>query len=180
MAALRTYVFADPSIKARASGPLSMNALVRVEAREGRFAKLEGEGWVVEDLLSPIGQFEIDPADVAVRYLGAPYLWGGRESLGLDCSGLIQQALYACGRACPRDTDQQQALGEPVEQPALWRNDLVFWRGHVGIMLDAHTLLHANAHHMMVAQEPLAEAIARIEAAGAGRRSRSGGCQFRP
>ncbi|MFV4649108.1 C40 family peptidase, partial [Mycobacterium tuberculosis] len=96
----------------------------------------------------------------------------GRDSLGLDCSGLIQQALYACGRACPRDSDMQQALGAPLDIGAdlsgLNRNDLVFWKGHVGIMLDAGALLHANAHHMATAREPLAEAVARIEAAGSG------------
>jgi cell wall-associated NlpC family hydrolase len=168
ISALRTYAFAEPSIKARAIGPYSLNALARVTAREGRFALLDGAGWVSETAIKPLGQFEDDPAAVALLYLGAPYLWGGRESLGLDCSGLVQQAFYACGRACPRDSDQQARQGAPVAREALRRNDLVFWKGHMGIMLDPETLLHANAHHMAVAIEPLDEAIRRIEAAGAG------------
>jgi cell wall-associated NlpC family hydrolase len=106
--------------------------------------------------------FAGDPAAVALSFLGAPYQWGGRESLGLDCSGLVQQALYACGQACPRDSDMQAALGQAVERGALRRGDLVFWKGHVGMMLDGERLLHANAFHMQVQVEPLAQAIARI------------------
>ena len=168
VAAIRTYAFAEPSIKARALGPYSLNALVAVEATEGRFMKAESSGWFVAEHLAPVGVFETDPAAVAERYLGAPYLWGGRESLGLDCSGLVQQALLACGRACPRDTDQQQVLGRAVEPQDLARGDLVFWRGHVAIMLDAVNILHANAFHMAVAVEPLATAIARIAAGPSG------------
>jgi cell wall-associated NlpC family hydrolase len=118
--------------------------------------------------LSPIGRFEDDPAEVAARFVGTPYQWGGRESLGLDCSGLVQQALYACGRSCPRDTDQQALLGREVALGDLTRGDLVFWRGHVGMMMDARNLLHANAHFMAVVIEPLDEAVTRTEAAGGG------------
>ena len=103
-----------------------------------------------------------DPGAAALIHLGAPYLWGGRDSAGLDCSGLIQQALFACGVACPRDSDQQQALGVPAELDALRRGDLVFWPGHVGMMLDGERLIHANAHFMAVTVEPLADARARI------------------
>ena len=168
VSAIRTYAFAEPSIKARAIGPFSLNALVTAEASDGRFLKASGGGWFVAEHLSPVGLFETDPAAVAERYLGAPYLWGGRESLGLDCSGLVQQALLACGRACPRDSDQQQALGAPADPRALGRGDLVFWRGHVAMMLDGEQMIHANAHHMAVAVEPLEAAARRIEAAGAG------------
>jgi cell wall-associated NlpC family hydrolase len=168
VSALRTYAFAEPSIKAAALGPYSINALVSVEAEEGRFRKAQGSGWFVESHLAPIGVFDDDPVAVAQRFLGAPYLWGGRDSLGVDCSGLVQQALLACGRACPRDTDQQMALGAEVAAGALARGDLVFWRGHVAMMLDAAHILHANAHHMATAIEPLAEAVARIAAAGSG------------
>ena len=113
-------------------------------------------------------EFVPDPVAVAERFVGAPYLWGGRESLGLDCSGLVQQALFACGHACPRDSDQQQALGRAVDGGALQRGDLVFWKGHVGLMVDGERLLHANGHHMMTVIEPLAGAVARIAAAGVG------------
>jgi cell wall-associated NlpC family hydrolase len=167
--ALRTYVFGQASIKAPPVLCLSTNALIAVEAVEGRFAELAEGGWVPAGHVAALGDFEHDPAAVALRYLGAPYLWGGRESVGLDCSGLVQQTLYACGMAGPRDSDMQANLGAAIDRlDQLARNDLVFWRGHVGLMLDAKTLIHANAFHMAVAIEPLADAIARISAAGGG------------
>jgi cell wall-associated NlpC family hydrolase len=171
---IRTYAFAAPSIRAPVMGLLSLNALLTVEeVADERFVKVARLGYVALHHLSPIGgHLATDPATVAERLVGAPYLWGGRDSLGLDCSGLIQQALYACGRACPRDSDLQQTLGAPLDigpdLKGLRRNDLVFWKGHVGLMLDKTRLLHANAHHMATAVEPLAEAVARIEAAGSG------------
>jgi len=168
IAAPRAFAFEAPSIKAPASGPFSLNALVSIDETEDRFARATGVGWIAKVHLAPIGAALDDPAAVAERFLGTPYLWGGRDSLGLDCSGLIQQALYAGGLACPRDSDQQAALGDPAPPEALRRGDLVFWLGHVGMMLDARHLLHANAHHMAVAIEPLEEAVARIRAAGGG------------
>jgi len=168
ISAIRTYAFAEPTIKSKASGPYSLNALVTVEAVEGRLARVAGAGWMAMEHLSPIGVFARDPAAVAERYLGAPYLWGGRESLGLDCSGLVQQAMFACGLACPRDADMQQALGQEIGRQAFGRGDLVFWKGHVAIGLDASRILHANAHHMAVAIEPLDAALERIKAAGSG------------
>ena len=167
VSALRTYAFSEPSIKSAPIALLSMNALVQVDGGEGRFLRLAGAGFVVRHHLSGVGAWREDAAAVAEAYVGAPYLWGGRDSLGLDCSGLVQQALYACGRGAPRDSDQQATLGFAVEPlDGLQRCDLVFWRGHVGMMLDAGRLIHANAHHMAVTIEPLAEAIARIAAAG--------------
>lgn len=166
--ALRAYAFATPSIKAPPTGLYSLNALVAVEAREGRFAKAAGGGWFVEAQLAPIGSFETDPAGVAERYRGAAYQWGGRESLGLDCSGLVHAAALACGLACPRDTDQQALAGRPIGEAELTRGDLVFWRGHVAMMLDAAQVIHANVFHMAVAMEPLAEAVARIAATDTG------------
>jgi cell wall-associated NlpC family hydrolase len=168
VAALGAYAFARPDIKSPARGPFSLNALVTEQAREGRFVQDVRGVWFVDGRLAPVGLFETDFVAVAERHLGAAYRWGGRESHGLDCSGLILQALLACGRACPRDSDQQQQLGRTIEASDLRRGDLVFWRGHAAIMLDAVRILHANAHHMAVAAEPLAEAVARISAAGAG------------
>jgi hypothetical protein len=169
VSALRTYALAEASIKSRASGPFSLNALVAIEAEEGQFA-LSRDGaffWTAD--LAPIGtQFELDPAAVAERFLGTPYLWSGRTSLGIDCSGLVQQALYACSRACPRDADQQTQLGRPVQRADLGRGDLVCWSGHIGIMLDDRRLLHATAHRMATVIEPLADVIARNEASGRG------------
>ena len=166
--ALRTYAFAEPSIKT-APVAYSLGSLIAVEAREGRFVKAAGAGWFVEAHLAPIGLgFETDPAGVAELFLHAPYQWGGRESLGLDCSGLILQALLACGRACPRDTDLQEAAFPVIDRGGLRRGDLIFWPGHVAMMLDTSRMIHANAFHMAVAIEPLEPAIARIEAAGSG------------
>ena len=167
--ALRTYAFSQANIKTTPVGLYSMNALVTVEETDGRFARAARAGWFMADHLAPIGSgFETDPAAVAQGFVGAPYLWGGRESLGLDCSGLVQQALNACGMACPRDTDMQARLGRAVDAAALARGDLVFWKGHVGMMLDEDRMVHANGHHMATVIEPLAEAVARIDAAGNG------------
>jgi cell wall-associated NlpC family hydrolase len=115
---------------------------------------------------------ETDFVAVAERFLGTPYLWGGKTSLGMDCSGLVQLALAACGMACPRDTDmQEKALGSALAPPhaleQLRRGDLVFWKGHVAIVRDEATVVHANAsRHMAVAVEATAELIARIRATG--------------
>ncbi len=170
VAVLRTYAFTEPSIKSLPAGLYSLNALIVPEAREGRFVKARTGGWFIEEHLAPLDRFETDPVAVAERFIGTPYLWGGNESLGLDCSGLVQQALRACGLACPRDSDQQMALGRPIDpDQGLMRGDLVFWRGHVGFLADSNALLHANGHHMAVVVEPLDAAIARIDAAGSGR-----------
>jgi cell wall-associated NlpC family hydrolase len=169
VAAIRTYAFSRPDIKSAIVGLYSVNALVTVEAREGLFVKVAGSGWITETHLGPIGRGETDPVAVAKRFLGAPYQWGGRESLGLDCSALVQLSLAACNRACPRDTDMQRGFFAEIAEAERRRGDLVFWKGHVAVLLDADTILHANAFHMAVAVEPLAEAIARIEAAGVGR-----------
>lgn len=162
-----SYAFAEPDIKAPASGPFSMNALMTPGEVIGSFSLIE-HGWMRTSHFVPVGVFETDPAAVAERFLGAAYRWGGREGSGLDCSGLVQQALFACGRACPRDSDLQEGLGHAVEPAELRRGDLVFWTGHVAMMLDEARIVHANGFHMAVAIEPLAEAVARIEAAGAG------------
>lgn len=164
IAALRTYCFSEPDLKSAPLFLLTLNARVVVEAREGRYAKIARAGWVHEAALSPIDAATADWVAAAEMFLHTPYFWGGRESLGLDCSGLIQAALHAAGKPCPRDADMQQGtLGRPVDPTCpLQRGDLIFWRDHVGVMLDARRILHANAFHMRVAAEPLEEAIARI------------------
>jgi cell wall-associated NlpC family hydrolase len=127
-------------------------------------------GYVPALHLRPLGEFQSDFVAVAERFVGVPYLWGGKTALGLDCSGLVQVALSACGTACPRDSDmQERAVGTPLAAAAFsarQRGDLMFWKGHVAIVRDRDTLIHANAFHMAVIIEPIAEALARIRAAG--------------
>lgn len=165
----RSFVFPAPSIKAPAVLALPFGSRVAVLDREGAFARM-ADGYLWAGHLARIDHVEADVVGVAEGFLGVPYLWGGRTSLGLDCSALVQTALAACGHAAPRDSDMQEhALGRPIDPDGLMRRgDLVFWRGHVGLMRDPGTLLHANGHTMTVALEPLATARARILAAGGG------------
>lgn len=169
IAALRTYVFPRPDIKSPPLAMLSLNAQIAAAGEEGRFQVLEDGGFVYASHVRRMDEFAPDFVAVAEAFLGTPYLWGGRTSVGLDCSGLVQLAAEAVGLACPRDADMQRAeLGQPIDRPArqLQRGDLVFWEGHVGIMTDAETMLHANAHHMATEREPLAIARARIAKTG--------------
>jgi len=130
---------------------------------DGDFLATEA-GFVHRRHVRPLNETETDWVAVAERALGSPYVWGGRGGLGHDCSGLVQVALAACGIACPRDTDQQaEALGSPLDDQArLRRGDVIFFPGHVGLMVDGERLLHANAHWMAVTIEPLADVIARL------------------
>jgi len=168
VAALRTYVYPEPDFKRPPLVLLSMNALLSGGAAEGKFLALESGGFVVAAHTRRVDETAADPVAVALRFVGTPYLWGGRTSLGLDCSGLVQLANEAAGVPCPRDADMQAAeIGRPLDpNAALTRGDLVFWDGHVGIMTNAADMLHASAEHMAVVVEPLAEAKARIAASG--------------
>jgi cell wall-associated NlpC family hydrolase len=165
VSALRTLVFPAPSFKLPPIGALPLGARVAVLRTEGRFALTASGGYLPAQHLAPLDSREPDLVAIAERFLGTPYLWGGKTSLGLDCSGLVQVALTACGIACPRDTDMQQAaLGEVVAHGPRRRGDLIFWKGHVAIARDENTMIHANAFHMAVAIEPIMDAIARIRA----------------
>ena len=168
VAALRTLVFPGPSIRLPPIAAPSLGARLSVTREQERFAVTASSGFVPLKHLAPLDAFEADFVAVAERFLGVPYLWGGRTSLGLDCSGLTQIALMACGIAAPRDTDMlEQAIGVALgPEENLRRGDLVFWNGHVAIVRDAATLIHANAFHMAVAIEATREAIARIIAGG--------------
>jgi cell wall-associated NlpC family hydrolase len=163
----RALGFPGPDIKLPPAAALPMGARLAIVRQDERFA-VSANGWHLPRVhLAPIKARRSDFVAVAEEFLNTPYLWGGKTSLGIDCSGLVQIALQAAGIACPRDSDMQElALGKLSSLDELRRSDLVFWKGHVAIARDAETLIHANAHHMMVAIEQTSEAIARIKAAG--------------
>jgi cell wall-associated NlpC family hydrolase len=163
----RAFAFPGPDIKLPPVAALPMGARLSIARQDERFA-VDAAGWHVPlTHLAPLKARQPDFVAVAEQFLNAPYLWGGKTSLGIDCSGLVQVSLQATGMPCPRDSDMQElALGAVSSLSQLRRGDLVFWKGHVAIARDAETLIHANAHHMMVASEPAADTIARIKAAG--------------
>ena len=160
----RTFLYATPNMKTPPVGALPMGAQVDVRGPRDEFMQVTSGLFIWAGHLAPLAETRPDFVTTAESFLGMPYLWGGKTCLGLDCSGLVQVALRAAGIAAPRDTDMMQAeLGETVPDGApLRRGDLVFWKGHVGLLQDAHRLLHANGHHMQVVSEPFAEARQRI------------------
>jgi cell wall-associated NlpC family hydrolase len=169
--ALSTWLYARPDFKSPPSLSLNMHAAVRVVAMEAGFARLVDGRFVPAPHIAEQRWRAPDFVAVAEGFLGAPYLWGGKTQAGVDCSGLLQLAIQASGRPCPRDSDMQMAevgdrAGAGNDHGDLARGDLVFWPGHVGIMLDPVRLLHANAHHMAVAVEPLRDAAQRIARTG--------------
>jgi len=171
VAALRTLAFPGPDIKLPPLTGLPLGARVAITRMEEPFAVTPTGFFLPARHLAPMEAAERDFVGVAERFVGAPYLWGGKTALGIDCSGLVQVALQACGISCPRDSDmQERALGTPISADRdlsnLRRGDLVFWKGHVAIVRNPNTLLHANAHHMSVTAEPLAAAIERIRRGG--------------
>jgi cell wall-associated NlpC family hydrolase len=169
VAVTRTLVFPGPSIRLPPVETLSFGARVAIKRIEGPLAVTATRACVPARHLVPVEYGATDFVAVAEMFLHVPYLWGGKTSAGIDCSGLVQIALTACGIPCPRDSDMQEAsLGQPVpwNLDDLKRGDLVFWKGHVAIARDPLTLIHANAFHMTVAIEPLREAVERIRTAG--------------
>src|SRR5260370_2265761 len=168
--ALRTFAFPAASIKLPPVETLSMGASVTVARNDGAFA-VTREGWYLPHRhIGSVETMEDDFVAVAERFVGTPYLWGGKSSLGVDCSGLVQISLNAAGIGCPRHSDMQQDwLGREfgsAEAKQLHRGDLIFWTDHVAIARDASTIVRAHAHHMATAVENTRDAIARIKAAG--------------
>jgi cell wall-associated NlpC family hydrolase len=167
--ALRTFSFPGPSIKLPPIEALPFGARVAVVGVADRMAVTQAGAYIPALHLAPVAATEPNFVAVAERFVGVPYLWGGKTALGIDCSGLVQIALTACGMACPRDSDMQEAvLGTAAadDPSALKRGDLIFWNDHVAIIRAPGSLLHANAFHMAVVVEPIVDAVARIRGAG--------------
>lgn len=159
-------LYAAPDIKSPDVMHLSYASRVTVTAEHEKFLETP-EGFLPRAQAKPVSDKETDPAAVAALFLGTPYLWGGNSAWGIDCSGLVQAALLACAIPCPGDSDMQASLGTPANGP-YQRNDLLFWRGHVALVTDPETLIHANAHSMTTTYETIATAIDRIAAQGDG------------
>jgi cell wall-associated NlpC family hydrolase len=168
-----SHLYPEPDPKCPPTARLSLECRVRVTAQENGFAETTAGGWIFAKHLTPVATTAADYVETARGFLGVPYLWGGRTSLGLDCSALIQLSLQRAGLAAPRDTDQQaEAVGEAIGGAEalddLRQGDLVYFPGHAGIVLDGWRLLHANAFHMAVVVEGLSEVLDRANASGQG------------
>lgn len=169
VAAPASHLYPVAGMKRRETAALSFGSRLRVIAETDRFFQTSDGQFVPRPHLRPLGETFADPADVAAMFLGTPYLWGGNSRAGIDCSGLVQASLLACGIPCPGDSDMQQVLGHPVGGvEKLRRGDLLFWKGHVAMALDETRMIHANAFRMAVTVEGIADAIARIDAQGDG------------
>jgi cell wall-associated NlpC family hydrolase len=159
------HLYPEPNIKTQPAIAVTLNAALTITGTSGDFHTLASGQYIYAVHASTA--VASDFVALAEQFLHTPYLWGGKTVLGIDCSGLVQTALQACGIGAPRDSDmQEQGLGNDVSGEKRKRGDLVFWKGHVGIMQDAKTLLHANGHHMMVVSEPLQVAVERIASKG--------------
>lgn len=168
VAAPATHLYSEPLVQSQEKARLSIGSRLAVVGAWGAWANTP-HGYVPMCHIRPLDHEAPDAVSIAESLLGTPYLWGGNSSFGLDCSGLVQMALHAIGRHCPGDSDMQMAMGRglsPTE--SLQRGDLIFWRGHVAMVVNTTLLIHANGHTMSVSYEGIKEAIARISAGGGG------------
>ena len=158
--------YQHPDLKSRPLKSLSLGALAHIGARENDFGFCAEAGWVSDHHYTQRGSYSNDPVSVAKKFMDAPYQWGGRDSRGIDCSGLVQQAFESCNVLLPRDTDMQFASDtrtlDWTDSIKLERNDLIFWKGHVAIVIDNRSMIHASAKHMAVVQESITAAVTRI------------------
>ena len=168
VAAPGTHLYTDPKVQAPETAGLSLGSRLAVIGSWGAWANTP-HGYVPMCHLRPLGDWAADPVTVAESLLGTPYLWGGNSRFGIDCSGLVQVALHAAGKPCPGDSDMQMALGRALgpDEP-LRRGDLIFWKGHVAMVVNPDVLIHANGHTMAVSYEGIRDAVARISAGGGG------------
>ncbi len=158
-----THYYPEPAIKKRPALRLPFGSRIAVASRNDAFLKLTNGGFVPSGHAVELASTSRDHVKVAELFIGIPYLWGGNSQTGIDCSGLVQMALTATGRVCPRDSDMQLSeLGVEIGFDRRQRGDLVFWPGHVGILANRDTLIHATAFFMQVVREPLDEAVARL------------------
>jgi cell wall-associated NlpC family hydrolase len=168
VAAPGSHLYSEPRVQAPKSRWVSLGSRVRVLGQSGEFVETP-HGYMPAGHLHMLGSWYPEPVEVAGLFLGVPYLWGGNSLMGIDCSGLVQAAMLGCGLTCPGDSDQQQALGTEIPAgAALQRGDLMFWKGHVGMMVGPDLMIHANGHFMATVIEPLQDAVARITAATGG------------